>query len=79
MIYFIKKYLICFLLIFSILLSNLKYTHNLKKLKIYNLKIFKYIKLKKKKKSWGDRGPRLLLCGSATDHSQTQNLKTMCS
>jgi len=43
-----KKNLICFLLIFSILLSNLKYTHNLKKLKIYNLKNFKYIKLKKK-------------------------------
>jgi len=53
MIYFIKKYLICFLLIFSILLSNLKYTHNLKKLKIYNLQIFKYIKLKKKIKKVG--------------------------
>jgi len=57
MIYFIKKYLICFLLIFSILLSNLKYTHNLKKLKIYNLKIFKYIKLKKKKKKLGGPWP----------------------
>ena len=53
MIYFIKKYLICFLLIFSILLSDLKYTHNFKKLKIYNLKIFKYIKLRKKIKKVG--------------------------
>jgi len=53
MIYFIKKYLICFLLIFSILLSNLKYTHNLKKLKIYHLKKFKYIKLLKKIKKVG--------------------------
>jgi len=40
-----KKISNFFLLIFSILLSNLKYTHISKELKIYNLKIFKYIKL----------------------------------
>jgi len=38
-------------------LSNLKYTHNLKKLKIYNLKIFKYIKLKKELKKLGASWP----------------------